>query len=34
MISLDLTHSGTMHNLVDLPGVAPYMLYVGFDILF
>jgi hypothetical protein len=33
MISLDLTHSGTMHNLVDLQGVAPQTLYIGLDVL-
>jgi Ca2+-binding RTX toxin-like protein len=33
IISVDPTHSGTMHTLVDVPGVTPSMLYVGVDVL-
>ncbi len=34
IISVDPTHSGTMHAVVDVQGVTPEMLYVGHDILF
>ncbi len=34
IISIDPTHSGTMHALADLAGVTPNMLIVGADILF